>query len=80
MLGFPDGHATALGLAERTLAYVFISMSAIVASFSIYLATTASARRWRPGLAVLIAIYSLASIGMFCLDRFYFKSVLNDIG
>jgi hypothetical protein len=80
MLGFPDGHMTALGLAERALAYAFISMSVIVATFSIYLATTASARRRRLGLTVLIAIYSLASIGMFCLDRFYFKTALNDIG
>jgi hypothetical protein len=80
MLGFPDGHVTALNLAERRLAYVFISMSVIAAVCSIYLARAAMVRRRHLGIAVLAAIYSLVSIGMLCADRFYLTAALNDIG
>jgi hypothetical protein len=80
MLGFPDGHVSALNLAERRLAYLFISMSAIVAMCSIYLARSATVRRRHLGIAVLAAIYSLVSICMLCFDRFYLTAALNDIG
>jgi hypothetical protein len=80
MLGFPDGHISTFGAAERTLAYAFISISTLAAAASIYLASATQTARTRIQLSAVFSIYLLFAICAFCFDRFYLVDALKDIG
>ena len=68
-LGFPDGHVTELGTAERRLASVFIALSLPLGLYLLYLATLADPRKVDRRLAVTAGLYVLVLVGTGLVDR-----------
>src|SRR5215831_2585044 len=71
LLGFPDGHITELGMAERNLAYTVIGIDSILAIIYFYIGITKSSKyRLILFLAVTI-VYVLIISYLFNLDLYY---------
>jgi hypothetical protein len=79
-LGFPDGHITELGYAERRLAYIFIGISFILGSFFIYLGTVGARKQIAKSLSAIIILYLLSVVGIYLLDYYYRLHLDNGVG
>jgi uncharacterized membrane protein len=79
-LGFPDGHITELGYAERRLAYVFIVISFIFGSSFIYLGTGEARKRSAKQLSATIILYLLSVIGIYLINYYYRLHLDNGVG
>ncbi len=69
LLGFPDGHVTPLGAAERKLAAVFIASSLPLGLYLLYLGTAAAPKKVRARLAITAGLYVLVLVGVVVVDR-----------
>lgn len=79
-LGFPDGHITELGRAERRLAYVFIGVSLVSASCFIYLGAAASRKRIGRKLSAAVVLYSVSVLALFLVDNYYRAHLDDGVG
>lgn len=76
LLGFPDGHVTDLGTAEKTLAAVFIGLSTPLGLYLIYLGTAARQEPTKARWLVVVGLYGLVLVGALVVDR-YLRSHLD---
>ena len=76
LLGFPDGHVTQLGAAEKKLALVFIAVSLPLGLYSLYLGTMADRRKAAARLAVVGILCLLVLVGATAMD-YYLRSWLD---
>lgn len=76
LLGFPDGHVTELGAAEKKLAVVFIALSLLIGSYSLYLGTMTDRRKTAARLVVATGLYLLLLAGAAATD-YYLQSQLD---
>lgn len=68
LLGFPDGHVTELGAAEKKLALVFLALSLPLGSSLLFLGTLAAPGKVKGGLAVAGGLYVLVLVGTGVVD------------
>lgn len=78
LLGFPDGHVTQLGAAERKLAVVFIALSLPLGASLLYLGVLADSRKLGTRLVIAGSLYLLVLMGAVAVD--YFLQVHLDGG
>ena len=67
-LGFPDGHVTELGAAEKKLAAVFIALSLPLGLHLLYLGTVADPRKVGARLVIAAGLYVLVLVGASAVD------------
>ena len=70
LLGFPDGHVTELGAAEKKLALVFIALSLPLGVRLLHLGVLADPRRMGARLVLAGSLYLLVLIGAIVVDHF----------
>lgn len=80
MLGFPDGHITELGRAQRSLAYVFIAASVVFGLCFFYLGSVVSRRRIDKQLSIIVVLYLLSVIVVFLIDSYYRSHLMDGRG
>ena len=69
LLGFPDGHVTELGAAEKKLAAVFIALSLPLGSYLLYLGVAADPRNVGARLVIVGSLYALVLVGASVVDH-----------
>lgn len=79
-LGFPDGHVTQLGAAERKLAGVFIVVSVPLSAHLLCLGWIATRRRVGRRLATAIVVYLLFLLGVAAVDAYCRSHMLGGGG
>lgn len=80
MLGFPDGHVTELGRAQRSLAYVFIAASVVFGLCFFYLGSVISRRRIDKQLSIVVALYVMSVVVVFLIDSYYRSHLMDGRG
>ena len=76
LLGFPDGHVTALGASEKKLAAVFIALSLLVGLYLLYVGTMADRSKVAARLVLVSGWYLLVLTGTAAAD-YYLRSRLD---
>ena len=79
-LGFPDGHITEQGAAERKLAIVLIGVSLLAGAYGLYLGWIAIRRQVGRRLAILIASYLFFLFGVMLVDAYYHAHLMGGRG
>jgi len=80
MLGFPDGFITELEYAQRQLAYVFITVSIILAFCFIYLGYLASKKDVGKKLLIATITYLICIIAIYCINYYYQLNLTDSNG
>lgn len=80
MLGFPDGFITELEIAQRQLAYVFITVNIILACCFIYLGYLASKKDVGKKLLIATTAYLICIIFICCINYYYQLNLTNSRG
>ena len=70
LLGFPDGHVTALGAAEEKLAAVFIALSLPTGLYLLYVGTMANRSKVTARLVLVGGWYLLVLTGTAAADYY----------
>lgn len=76
LLGFPDGHVTALGTAERKLATVYIALSLPLGLGLLCVGMVANRRKAAARLVIVGGLYLLVVVGAAVADH-YLRSRLD---
>lgn len=80
LLGFPDGHITELGAAEKKLAVVFITLSLPLGSHLLYLGIAADPRKVGARQVVTVILYVLVLVGASAVHHFLETRLDGGIG
>jgi hypothetical protein len=76
LLGFPDGHLTALDRARIPFHSVFIGLSVLCGLYSLYLGAAEPGRRRQLGLRAVVLLYLVIGLATLLIDL-YLSSYLD---